>query len=151
MEKVSIVIPVYNAGNRLRRCLDSIRGQTYEQLQVILIDDGSQDDSLAICHQYAEIDNRILVLSHENHGVSFTRNCGIDAADGDYLMFCDADDYVLPDMVQRYLELAKVSHADVVIGGIQFCERSGTCFNVIPERVGLVGRKELAETIWLCS
>lgn len=140
-------MPVYNAGSQLRRCLDSIRNQSYEHLQIILVDDGSQDDSLAICRQYAEFDNRFLVLSHENRGVSFTRNCGIDIADGDYLMFWDSDDYVLPDMVQRYLELAEANHADVVIGGIQFCERSGTCFHVIPERVGLMGRKELAETI----
>lgn len=140
-------MPVYNAGNQLKRCIDSIRDQTHAQLQIILIDDGSEDDSLAICRQYAECDNRILVLSHENRGVSYTRNCGIDIADGDYLMFWDADDYVLPDMVQRYLEMAEKNHADVVIGGIQFCKGSESGFQMVPELTGVIDRKKLAETI----
>ena len=127
MKKVSIVVPVYNTGDKLIRCLDSILSQTHRNLQIILVDDGSKDDSLSLCRKYAAEDGRILVMSHENHGVSYTRNRGIRAADGDYLMFLDADDSVAPDWVEQYLKAAEAENADIVVGGICFCEDNGTC------------------------
>ena len=147
MKRVSIIVPVYNVGAKLSRCIDSIIAQTHERLQIILVNDGSQDDSLAICQQYADRDPRILVLSHSNRGVSYSRNQGIDAADGDYLTFFDADDSVLSDMVQRYLETAEQDCADAVIGGIRFCPSNAEPYEIVPSSVGTVDRRELIETI----
>lgn len=147
MKKVSIIVPLYNVGAKLSRCIDSIIAQTHERLQIILVNDGSQDDSLAICRQYAKRDSRILVLSHGNRGVSYSRNRGIDMADGDYLTFFDADDSVLPDMVQRYLEAAEQDRADAVIGGIRFCPSNAEPYEIVPPSVGTVDRRELIETV----
>ena len=80
--KVSVIIPIYNAGAYLRRCLDSITGQTYENIEIICVDDGSSDDSGAICDEYAERDARIHVIHKENGGVSSARNAGLEIAGG---------------------------------------------------------------------
>lgn len=150
MRKVSIVIPIYNAGHALVSCLDSICAQTYHNLQIILIDDGSQDDSLAICQRYAAMDQRIKVLSHSNHGVSFARNCGLDAADGDFLMFVDADDQILPDYVHCYVTAAEESQADIVVGGIRFCEQAGKTYDLCPDWTGTMDQRQFMEKVCLC-
>lgn len=147
MKKISIIVPIYNAEAKLPRCIESILAQTYGKIQIILIDDGSRDNSLTICRRYAERDPRILLLYHKNHGVSYTRNCGIDVADGDYLTFFDADDEVMPDMVQRYLEAAENYKADIVIGGIRVCTQNKAQYEVTPQKTGVVDHKELVETI----
>ena len=99
---VSIVVPVYNRHNYLAECLDSLMVQTYRNLEIILVDDGSTDDSLAICQSYAKKDARIKVIAQENAGVATARNTGVQAAIGQYLMFVDSDDYV----AKNYCELA---------------------------------------------
>lgn len=96
---VSIIIPVYNVEKYLRPCLDSILAQTYANIEIILIDDGSKDSSGAICDEYAVKDNRIRVVHKENGGVSKARNVGIDCAQGEYLSFIDGDDTVDPDYI----------------------------------------------------
>jgi len=93
---ISIVIPVYNAEQYLARCLDSIQNSTCQDFQVILVNDGSTDQSLSICRAYSEKDTRIKVLTQENRGVSSARNAGIDAASGDWVLFVDADDFISP-------------------------------------------------------
>lgn len=94
-EKLSIIIPVYNDEKYLKRCLDSIINLDYQNLEVILVDDGSTDDSLAIMTDYAAQDERVKAISQQNLGVSVARNTGLAQATGDYIMFVDADDYVL--------------------------------------------------------
>lgn len=96
---VSIIVPVYNAGKYLRKCIDSIRKQTYCNIEIILINDGSIDGSLDICRNYAASDNRVRLISQGNRGVSAARNLGIKNAQGDYICFVDADDYVSEDYV----------------------------------------------------
>ena len=147
MKKVSIVVPVYNTGDKLIRCLDSILSQTHRNLQIILVDDGSKDDSLSLCRKYAAEDGRIVVMSHENHGVSYTRNRGIRAADGDYLMFLDADDSVAPDWVEQYLKAAEAENADIVVGGICFCEDNGTCRDVHPGQTDCLDKQGFVERV----
>ena len=88
---ITIVVPVYNVEKYLPHTLESICGQTYTNLQILLIDDGSTDDSLAVCHKWARQDNRIQVYEQENQGVSRTRNKGIQLAIGKYVMFLDAE------------------------------------------------------------
>lgn len=94
-EKLSIIIPVYNNEEYLKRCLDSIINLDYQNLEIILVDDGSTDDSLAIMTDYAAKDDRIKAISQQNLGVSVARNTGLAQATGEYIMFVDADDYVL--------------------------------------------------------
>lgn len=112
---VSVVVPVYNARNSIARCLNSICGQTYKELEILVLDDGSKDDSLAICQQLAAQDPRIRVVSKPNAGVSATRNLGLDLARGKYIQFVDSDDSILPEYTQRLVDAAEQSGADLVI------------------------------------
>ena len=112
---VSIIVPVYNAQKGLSRCLESICGQTYQELQIILLNDGSTDDSLAICEQFRAKDARIMVVDKENEGVSRTRNAGLALAQGDYIQFADSDDLLDPDYTQNLVQAALQHSADLVI------------------------------------
>ena len=99
MEKlVSVIVAVYNIEEYLPRCVDSILAQTYRNLEIILVDDGSKDQSGSICDSYAEKDRRIKVIHKKNGGLSDARNAGMDAATGEYIGFVDGDDWIEPDM-----------------------------------------------------
>ena len=121
---VSILVPIYNAEAYISQCLKSILGQTYPVLQVILIDDGSTDNSFAICQEYANSDSRIELYHQENQGVAVTRNNLLYKVRGDYVLFVDADDWIEPDMVESLVNLAETHNADIV-----------TCKNVINDSV----------------
>ena len=95
--KISVIVTVYNNQQYLTRCLQSIITQTYHNLEIILVDDGSTDGSLAICEKYRQKDSRIRLLYQTNQGVAVARNRGLDAATGDYLCFVDDDDFVDKD------------------------------------------------------
>ena len=112
---VSIIVPVYNAQKGLSRCLESICGQTYQELEIIVLNDGSTDDSLAICEQFRAKDPRIVVVDKENEGVSCTRNAGLVLAHGDYIQFADSDDALDPDYTQNLVQAALEHNADLVI------------------------------------
>ena len=116
---ISIIVPVYNVEKYLRECLDSIINQTYKNIEIILVDDGSTDGSGAICDEYALIDNRISVLHISNGGVSNARNLGIDNAHGEYIMFVDADDIIMPYVIEHGVKLAVDSDVDIVYGLVQ--------------------------------
>lgn len=93
MVKVSIVIPVYNVESYLRQCIDSVLNQSYQNLELVLVDDGSKDSSPAICDEYAAKDSRVVVVHKANGGAAAARNDGIRKATGDYVTFLDSDDY----------------------------------------------------------
>lgn len=101
---ISVIIPVYNVEKYLHRCLDSVIAQTYQNLEIICVDDGSIDESGRICDQYAVRDARIKVIHQENQGLSAARNRGLDAAEGEYIAFVDSDDYILEDMYKKMLD-----------------------------------------------
>ena len=103
--KISIIIPVYNAEKYLNECIASACKQTFRNLEIILVDDGSKDNSLEICKSWAARDERILVIHKENGGVSSARNTGLEAATGDYIAFLDSDDYLDPDIFQKAAEI----------------------------------------------
>lgn len=105
MTKITIIVPVYQVEDYLDRCVQSLMKQTYSELEIILVDDGSVDSSPQMCDQYAKIDNRVKVIHKENGGLSSARNSGIDVATGDYIMFVDSDDYIELDTCQRLYEL----------------------------------------------
>ncbi len=98
-KKVSVIVPVYNVGKYLAQCIESVQNQEYGNLEIILVDDGSTDDSGKICDSYADRDCRIKVVHKQNAGVSAARNSGMDIATGEYICFVDGDDYVMPDYV----------------------------------------------------
>ena len=104
MPQISIIVPVYKAESTIGRCVDSIRNQTFSDIEIILIDDGSPDRSGEICDAFAEMDERIRVIHKKNGGVSSARNAGLEIASGKYLMFCDSDDYVAPEWCQWMYE-----------------------------------------------
>lgn len=100
---ISVIVPVYNAEKYLARCVESILGQTYSKIEVILVDDGSPDGSGAICDEFAARDSRVRVIHKLNGGVSAARNDGIEAARGEFIAFCDNDDFYAPGMLERLL------------------------------------------------
>lgn len=100
MKTVSIIVPVYNVESYLRQCLDSIADQSYRDLEVILVDDGSPDNCGRICDEYAEKDSRFHVIHQKNSGVSKARNAALELVSGKYLTFCDSDDRYMPDWIR---------------------------------------------------
>ena len=114
---ISIIAPVYKVEPYIRRCVESIIGQTYRKIEVLLVDDGSPDHCGAICDEYARRDERITVIHQENKGLSAARNAALDMAKGDYLMFVDSDDWVEPDFCAVALRLAQENQAQVVSFG----------------------------------
>lgn len=115
---LSIIIPVYNKGNYLAKCLTSIIGQSYKNLEVILINDGSTDNSEEIAQRYQTIDQRIKVHTFPNSGVSAARNRGIAITQGEFILFIDADDWIEPDYLQRIMQHTEQEKADIYIWGI---------------------------------
>lgn len=115
MARVSIIVPVYNAQNTLKRCVESILNQEYTDFELILINDGSSDLSGSICDEYALKDTRVKVIHKENTGVSDTRNCGIEAADGEFLQFVDADDWITADATKLMVREAVERKCELVI------------------------------------
>lgn len=113
--KVSIIVPVYNAASYIRRCVDSIRMQTMEEWEAILVDDGSTDESGRICDSYAMVDSRFRAIHKANGGVSSARECGLQYSKGEYLIHVDSDDYVDSTMLEELYRKAKEDNADMVI------------------------------------
>ena len=116
MCKISIIVPVYNVEKYIAECIESVLNQNFEDYELILVDDGSKDNSLSICREYAEKDERIRVFSKENGGVSSARNFGFDKAEGEYITFIDSDDYVSPDYCSILLSYMNESIGMVVLG-----------------------------------
>lgn len=115
---VSVIVPIFNTEQYLDRCLISIIGQTYSNLEVILVDDGSTDRSAKICEEYEKKDYRIIVLHQVNQGASFARNTGLDAAHGDYILFVDSDDWIENDMVENLINDIQDHEVDMVISQV---------------------------------
>ena len=115
MVKISIVIPIYNAEDHLQRCVDSVLNQTEKNIEIILVDDGSKDNSIEICKNYLNQDKRVQLIHQENSGVSAARNRGIEQACGEYIGFIDSDDWIEPNMYECLLREANQASADIVI------------------------------------
>ena len=111
---VSVIVPVYNVGKNLRTCVDSIIRQTYRNLQIILVDDGSSDGGERICDEYAEADPRVEVIHQKNAGLSSARNSGLEAARGEYVIFVDGDDWIDSTLCETAVKTARAYSADIV-------------------------------------
>lgn len=122
---VTIVIPVYKVEKFIHRCVDSVIRQSYRNLQVILVDDGSPDRCGNICDEYEKYDNRIKVVHQLNAGLSAARNTGLRYAKGDFVYFLDSDDYIAPTAIEKMLEIAINNQADIVMAGHSRVEPDG--------------------------
>lgn len=116
---ITVIVPVYKAEAYLEKCVNSIRNQTYKNLEIILVDDGSPDNCGVMCDQYASEDSRIKVFHKENGGQSSARNLGLDNMTGDYVGFVDSDDWIEPNMYERLYELMCISGAQISVCGLQ--------------------------------
>lgn len=137
---VSVIIPAYNIEDYIGRCLDSIISQTYKNLEIIVVDDGSRDYTGEILDNYAKKDRRIKVIHKENGGVSSARNKGIEAAEGDYIGFIDGDDFIEPEMYKTLVDLLEEENADIAHCGYQM---------VFPDRIDYyhnTGKKKIQTT-----
>lgn len=141
---VSIIVPVYNAEKYLSRCISSILNQTYKLIEVILINDGSIDDSGVICDRYAKRDHRVQVIHQQNAGPSVARNTGIETATGDYIQFVDADDFIEATMTAQLVEAMK-SEIQLVICGYKMVHKNATA--IIPSIAGIYANADFLKHI----
>lgn len=128
-ELISVIVPIYKVEKYLNRCVDSILSQTYKNIEIILVDDGSPDACGEICDGYIEKDSRIKVIHKENGGLSDARNAGIEAAYGEYIIFVDSDDYIVPTMIEEMIEALIASKADLCICNINYVDENGAVIN----------------------
>ncbi len=131
-ELISVIIPVYGVEKYLARCVDSVLAQTYADLEVILVDDGSPDNCPAICDAYAARDERVRVHHQPNAGLSAARNAGLDTAGGAYVGFVDSDDYIAPDMYEKLYAALRDTGADMSLCGYQYVDEAGKICRTLP-------------------
>lgn len=143
-KSVSIIVPVYNVEEYINGSIQSILNQTYGNIEVVLVDDGSEDSSADICKAFAESDGRVVYHRKQNAGVSSARNCGIELARGYYVMFVDSDDTVKPDCVERLVESIEEAQADLCICGYDVLTDSGKTSIPAPDDT-LTGKVNITE------
>ena len=150
---ISIIVPIYNVEDYLHRCIDSILGQSYPNIEVVLVDDGSPDLCGAICDEYKKADKRVVVIHRANGGLSAARNSGIAVCKGEYIGFVDSDDYISPTMyellyndIKTYNTLLAFCHTDVIRNGHSDNKIYGSHSEVKPK--SYVMRRALEESIW---
>ena len=129
-ELITIVVPVYNVEKYLKKCIDSILCQTYDLLEIILVDDGSLDNSGTICDDYMNADNRVKVIHKKNGGLSDARNVGIDAANGNYITFIDSDDYINCDYINNLYEMLLLSNSEIAVCDNYYFYEEDTLINI---------------------
>ena len=147
MKKLSIIVPIYNAEKTLNKCIDSIITQEYRDLEIILVDDGSRDNSLEICNEYAQRDGRITVHHKENAGLVAARKTGVELASGEYIGFVDSDDFIDTDMYSKLMEQAQEHESDIVVGGLvlDYSDHTVKKCNAIP--AGYYGESDMRSEI----
>lgn len=128
MKKISVVVPVYNVECFLAQCLNSLMCQTYKNLEIIIVDDESVDNSAYVYNKYANVDKRIKIIKQKNAGVSAARNAGLRAATGDYVHFIDSDDYISLDYYEKMMSLANLYNPDILAGGV--VSQNGNLYNI---------------------
>ncbi len=123
---ISIIVPIYNVEEYLEKCVDSILNQTYKNLEIILVNDGSSDDSINICNRYEKEDSRVKVIHKQNGGMSDARNTGMKIASGKYIGFVDSDDYIKEDMIENLYNLLQKNNADISICAYELLDKNKT-------------------------
>lgn len=151
---ISVIVPVYKVEKYLNRCVESIVGQTYSNLEIILVDDGSPDHCPAICDAWTEKDRRIKVIHKKNGGLSDARNAGMEVSNGELIGFVDSDDWIVQDMYQRLYDAMKTDNSDVAACGVEMVWEDGTSSRMLTRSGSCVLNREeamqaLIEESWL--
>lgn len=152
MALVSIIVPIYNLEKYVRRCVESILSQTHKNIEVILVDDGSTDNSGKICDEYAQIDSRVKVIHKENGGVCSARNVGLANTGGGYLLFVDGDDAIHPKLIESALKLLLKTHLDCIVYGYELIQEEifhsfDPCTLVDMGKLEILSREDALKTI----
>ncbi len=154
---ISIIVPIYNSEKYLKRSISSILCQTYKNIEVLLINDGSTDNSIKICQEFSRIDNRIKIIDKKNSGVSNTRNKGIELSTGELIMFVDSDDFIEKDYIEKMYYKLENLNLDTIVSGMQFCDNKE---KIIRKELYTTNTKELKfdnlykdiiNTLYFCS
>ena len=158
MKKISVIIPIYNVEKYLKRCIESIIKQTYSNLEIILVDDGSPDGCAKICDEYKSRDERIVVIHKKNGGLSDARNAGLKVATGEIISYIDSDDYVDLDMYEKMTKAMEEKNADIVVCGTNIeyedghtkvkCEKEEKSFNREEALIELNSFKSFDMAVW---
>ena len=122
---ISIIIPMYNSEKTLNRCIESVLKQTYSNIEVVLINDGSTDNSRNICEEFAKKDNRIVLVNKENEGVGKARNTGLEVSNGKYISFVDSDDYIESNMIENLYNILISHNVDCVKANYDIVTKNG--------------------------
>lgn len=149
MAKISIIIPIYNVEDYLERCLNSLINQTLNEIEIICINDGSTDKSLNIIKKYKDIDNRIILITHENKGIGYVRNEGIKIAQGEFIGFVDPDDWVDLNFFERLYKTAQKYNADIAVAG--FIRLSKKKKNILLEYKSEIATSNIDDKLKLCD
>ncbi|MEG0553296.1 MAG: glycosyltransferase family 2 protein, partial [Carnobacterium sp.] len=133
MIDVSIIMPIYNVEKQLEKAIESVLNQTYRNIELILVNDGSPDNSIQICRYYEEIDDRVCVINQKNAGAGYARNAGLAQSSGQYIYFIDPDDYIEINLIEDNLKIAKETNADLVVFGFfeEVTSKDGSSTNKI--------------------
>ena len=143
--KISVIVPVYNTEKYLSKCLDSILNQTLKEIEVIVVNDGSKDNSQEIIADFVEKDSRVLSIQKENGGLSDARNVGIDKAQGEFIAFIDSDDYIDAIMLEKMYDLSQKHQSEIVLCDLVKVDENGTEFRDLPQSPQLSEKIVLAE------
>ena len=143
---VTIMIPAYNAEMYIGRCIESLLSQTYKDIEILIVNDGSKDKTLEICEEFASHDDRVKVITQPNGGEGAARNTGVNNATGKYLCFVDADDYVKPEFIEHMMSLKKSNNAGMVICGYEELKES-EILSVTSGDICVMSRAEALETL----
>lgn len=138
MPAISVIVPIYNGEQLIHKCIDSVLSQTFSDLELIIVDDGSTDNCPQICDEYAKKDSRVIVIHGTNKGVSIARNIGLAAASGEYVAFCDGDDYFKENLLERTYSTAVEQNADVVSFNLQRMSDEATSMNEDPNESDII-------------
>lgn len=145
MDLVSVIVPVYKVEKYLDRCVESIVNQSYQNLEIILVDDGSPDNCPAICDRWAKQDKRVRVVHKKNGGLSDARNIGMEIASGNYIGFVDSDDWIAPEMYERLLSIMKIEQSDIAACSVEMVWEDGSPSRLLTVRVNSTLEKGEAE------
>lgn len=145
--KISVIVPVYNTAAYLPKCLDSILNQTFGDFELLVINDGSKDNSQQIIDQYVEKDSRTVSIIKENGGLSDARNKGLDLAKGEFIAFIDSDDYIDPTMFEEMIELAEKHQSEIVFCDLVKVDENGNQFRDLPQSPQLPDKIELIDDL----
>lgn len=151
MEKVSVIVPIYNVEKYLMACVNSICNQTYKNLEIILVDDGSPDACGKICDELQKQDNRIVVIHKKNEGLGKARNSGLDVATGDFICFVDSDDWLVDSAVECWITAQKKYNADIVMGNFDKVDDMGDVlykYRIVTSEQLIVGDSVQKEIFW---